>query len=330
MMKSNLFRELTDDELKTVVRELLHTTPTSARLLSGGLFNTTYLVDTADCGKTVLRVGPVNRHLLLPYEHFLMEAETEVYSLCRKAGVPSSEVLAADWSKTVLDRDFMFVKYIPSTAMHETPLTDTERERIRGDAWRAMRLYNGITGEKFGRPHDILHGGGFARWSDALMKEIDEFEAVCVPTGLFSADEHKRIRGLYDTARPILDEIAVPHLLHADLWEGNILVKEDADGNHSFAALIDADRALWGDPDFELPCMDYWTKDSPAFREAYGVVPDETAHTRIRRLLYDLLMKIWAVYIYEIEYNDPHQHRREYLGSLRVTEELSGLTGRSS
>ena len=121
-MKSNLFLELTIDELKTVVRELLHTTPTSARLLSGGLFNTTCLVDTADCGKTVLRVGPVNRHLLLHYEHFLMEAETEVYSLCRKAGVPSSEVLAADWSKTILDRDLMFVRYIPSTAMHETSL----------------------------------------------------------------------------------------------------------------------------------------------------------------------------------------------------------------
>ena len=330
MMKSNLFRELTADELKTVVRELLHTTPPSARLLSGGLFNTTYLVDTADCGTTVLRVGPMNRHLLLPYEHFLMEAETEVYSLCRKAGVPSSEVLAADWSKTILDRDIMFVRYIPSTAMHETPLTDAERERIRRDTGHTMRLYNGITGEKFGRPHDILHGGGFARCSDALMKEIDEFEEVCVLTGLFSADEHKRIRGLFDAARPILDEIAVPHLLHTDLWEGNILVKETADGNHTFAALIDADRALWGDPDFELPCMDYWTKDSPAFREAYGAVPEETIHTRIRRLLYDLLMKIWAVYIYEIEYNDPDQRKREYRGSLRVMEELCGLIGRSS
>lgn len=41
-------------------------------------------------------------------------------------------------------------------------------------------------------------------------------------------------------------------------------------------------------------------------------------------------MKIWAVYIYEIEYNDPDQCKREYLGSLRVMEELCGLIGRSS
>ena len=324
-MSSSLFCELTDGELKTVVSSLLHTEFRSARLLTGGLFNTTYLVDTADFGKTVLRVGPVNRHLLLPYEHFLMEAETEVYSLLGRAGVPCSEVLAADWSKNLIDRDLMFVKYIPSSAMHETALTEEERERIKAEVGAAMRIYNGITGEKFGRPYDILHGGGFERWSEALGKELDEFVRVCAPTGLFTEAEFREIRALFGAARPIIDEITVPCLTHTDLWEGNILVKTDSDGNHSFAAIIDADRALWGDADFEYPCMAYWTMNSPAFGKAYGRTPDKGSHATIRRLLYDLLMKIWAVYIYECEYNQPENRKREYQGSLRIMEELKGM-----
>ena len=111
-MKTEMFRELTGDELDLVTREILKDRLLSARLLGGGLFNTTYLAETEGHGTVVLRAGPVNRHLLLPYERFLMEAEVEVYRLCVENGIPTSEVLASDTSKTKIDRDVMFVKYI--------------------------------------------------------------------------------------------------------------------------------------------------------------------------------------------------------------------------
>ena len=56
---------------------------TSACLLSGGLFNTTYRLETVT--KTaILRLGPVNRHLLLPYERNLMAAEGDILQLMKR------------------------------------------------------------------------------------------------------------------------------------------------------------------------------------------------------------------------------------------------------
>ena len=118
-MTTDLVREASREELELVTREILGDEALSFRLLSGGLFNTTYLIETEKNGTAVLRLGPVNRHLLLPYEHFLMESAVEVYRLCALYGIPASEVLAADTSKQVIDRDVMFVRYIPSVPLSE-------------------------------------------------------------------------------------------------------------------------------------------------------------------------------------------------------------------
>lgn len=77
--KSSLFQELTEQELKAILMESLGPGEMEPpRLLEGGLFNTTYLVSRTDPpGKYVLRMGPVNRHLVLPYERKLMQAEQE-------------------------------------------------------------------------------------------------------------------------------------------------------------------------------------------------------------------------------------------------------------
>lgn len=75
ILTSSLYRECSQEELAVLVAEALGTEMRSARLLTGGMFNTTYLVETEGYGKVVLRLGPVNRHLLMPFEHRLMEAE---------------------------------------------------------------------------------------------------------------------------------------------------------------------------------------------------------------------------------------------------------------
>ncbi len=62
-LRSFLYRPLTPAELQEVCRCYLGKTPSCVQLLEGGLFNTTYCVEVAG-QKTVLRLGPVNRHWL--------------------------------------------------------------------------------------------------------------------------------------------------------------------------------------------------------------------------------------------------------------------------
>ena len=322
-MTTELVKELTSEELDAVVREVLGTRLLSAQRMTGGLFNTTYLADTEAYGRTVLRLGPVNRHLLLPYENRLMEAEVEVYRLCAARGIPASEVLAADFSKTLVDRDIMFVKYLHARPMSEVELTPQDRASVLAALGKAMADYNGITGPRFGRIADVMDGGGFECWSGALSKELDEWESVCRPGGLFTEEEHRAIRSRFDALRPVLDGIRVPHLLHNDLWTGNVLVREKAAGGWEFEAIIDADRAIWGDPEMEV----FWLgRDAQPFWDAYGRTPDQSPEAAIRRTVYRLFVSLWAAYIYGVEYDEVKTAAREADAARACLEELDGKT----
>lgn len=176
--RSALYQPLTEAELVRVVAAGLHTRPVSQKLLTGGLFNTTYLVNTAHCGKVVLRMGPVNRHLLMPFEHHLMESEAQVYDLLAQRGVAASEILAVDLSKTVVDRDFMFVRYLPSRAMSECDLAGEDRERVCRAIGEAAGRMHEICADRFGRVAAVSHGRGHARWSDALYADLLDLQML--------------------------------------------------------------------------------------------------------------------------------------------------------
>lgn len=318
-MSSSLYRELSEKELSGIVYEALHTEVCSARLLTGGLFNTTYFVDTAGCGPVVLRVGPVNRHLLMPFEHSLMEAEQRVYTLCRKKEIPVSEVLAADTSKTILDRDFMIVRYIPGRPMSEVKLNPQDDARICREIGAAAAKMHSITNSCFGRIVDAENGKGFLKWSDCLLHELKQWESVAGPAGLFSEEEREHMRQLLKKAAPFLDEIRQPRLVHTDLWTGNILVRSDS-GRPEFAAIIDADRAIWGDPELDFSSIQ-WTYQKANFWEGYGKMLGQDRSSLIRRSVYTLLWALFDGYVYEKEYNQPEEAE----GRRTVALEQTGL-----
>lgn len=314
-MNSSLFLELSEEELSRVVSTALLTEMQSYRLLTGGLFNTTYLVETASYEKVVLRVGPVNRHLLMPFEHHLMEAEKQVYALCAQYQVPTSEILAADTSKTLINRDFMLVRYIPGRAMSEIDLTSHDKARICRDIGIATAKMHTITAPRFGRIADVKLGGGYPSWSECLYHELLDWESVGVPASLFTEEEHREIRQLFRKTAPYLDEIKEPHLIHTDLWLGNILIRTDLEVPE-FAAIIDADRAIWGDPMFEFSAI-RWTYNESSFWDGYGKRPPKDRNSTVRCGIYTLLNRLWNAYVYLKEYNQPENARSERDDALR-------------
>ena len=301
---SSVFRMLTDAELHAIIERSLHTRAASSVPLAGGLFNTTYRIETEDCGSVVLRVGPVNRHLLMKFEHDLMTSEAEVYRRCAECGIPVSEVLVCDTSKTILDRDFMIVRTIPGMPMskYDAAGDPDNYARICRDIGRATQKFHSLEDVRFGRVAEVLRGGGFERWSDCMITEFDRWEAVESPTGTFSEAERRAARHVLNDAVPILDEITQPRLAHCDLWFGNILI---TDGNPpDFAAIIDADRAMWGDPDIDFSSIP-WTKESPTFWDGYGTPLSMDDHSRIRRLIYTMMWSRFDTNVWQNQYNAP-------------------------
>lgn len=80
-VKSSLYRENDETEIREIFTYAFPGTEIlGIRPLKGGLFNTTYGVDYGEDGRqAVLRLGPVNRHLLMGFEQNLMSAESWTY-----------------------------------------------------------------------------------------------------------------------------------------------------------------------------------------------------------------------------------------------------------
>ncbi len=315
-VESSLYRELTDAELRAVIAEALHTTPVHYHLLAGGLFNTTYYVETADCGKVVLRMGPVNRHLLMPFEHYLMEAEGLVYDICAQHGIPASEVLAMSTDKALLDRDYMIVRYIPSITFKDAPLSEADHARLYREFGQHVAAMHRITRPRFGRIQDVERGGGFDRWSECLRSELEEYIRVAAPYPIFVQEDFDRLREIYRLHAPLLDTVKTSCLVHTDLGPGNVLIRNDGP-TPAFGAIIDPDRAMWGDTEFDFCLIDWMLTDD--FIAGYGA-PIFTEDPRVlrRRTLCRLTRLLWDTYVWEVEY-----HKHEYmLHNRRVIREM--------
>ena len=244
--QSNLFQEIPIEMIRNIfVNTLQEEIIWETALLDGGMFNTTYIVEYGSFHKkAVLRLGPVNRHLLMGFEENLMDAEVYTYSVCRTIGIPCSNVLACDTSKQIIDRDFMIVEYIPSIVMAKAELTGERRNMLYRQMGIYLAKFHQATGDSFGFLSRICNGKKFDKWSDALIFETEDITERLEKLGGLNAGETQILRHQFYKSRELLDEIRTPHLLHTDLWEGNVLLNTDT---LEIAAIIDSDRAMYGD-----------------------------------------------------------------------------------
>lgn len=315
---SFLFREETMETISRIFsRSLGEGDVTAARLLDGGMFNTTYLVG---CGSPerlfVLRLGPVERQRLLGFEGNLMRAEEYVCSVCCAAALPCSEVLAVDTSRTLVDRDYMIVSYIPSVPMCSAPLTREEKHALYLELGGFLRRLHSVEGTRFGFVSRLLEGVGFESWSGALYFEISDFTARLEVAGGLTAEEGERVRAAFAGNAELFDEITAPRLLHTDMWEGNVLLGRET---HSILAVIDGDRAVFGDPDFEFASP--WGS-VPPLREGYGFEPVTDAHRERRMRLYLAFYLALEAHVGLSEYNNPDLFRDRRRQLFEVLDSL--------
>jgi fructosamine-3-kinase len=98
---------------------------------------------------------------------------------------------------------------------------------------------------------------------------------------------YEEIRERINILLPVLDEVTQPRLLHWDLWNGNVFVKDGM-----ITAIIDWERALWGDELMEFYFR--YHEDSPGFHQGYGM-PTDSPNQRVRKKLYDLYFDLIIV-----------------------------------
>lgn len=318
---SSLYQELSAQELILLIEQNFCVSLKNAKLLSGGMFNTTYLIEYGKpLKKAVLRLGPVNRHLLLPFEENLMEAENYVYQLCDERNIPASKVLVCDTSKALINRDYMIVEYIESIPLSDEQINECDKKILYEKTGEYAAMLHAVTGEKFGRVSGLLKGKSYEKWSDFFLSEISEWIGKSREFQVFSEETMIQILSVYEKYRDLLDEVKLPHLIHADIWAGNVLVQQK-NSHYEFAALIDADRAIFGDVDYEFATP--WMVNDDFIRGYHHISNREVdVQLNTKKKLYLLFCHLTDAYVLKVEYNNLEAHQSMCKEMLKLLQEL--------
>ena len=265
--------------------------------LTAGWFNTAYAIEFADDNPAaVLRIAPDPRQRVLTYEKEMMRKELMIYeTVYGTVDIPMPRLLAADTSRTVIDRDFMFVEKFSGQPMDKVKdeLSPEVMQSIECQVGACTAEMHTLKNETFGY---FGEGPGHdsTTWRKAFMAMVYTLLADGESFGADIQIPYAEIRALLAQYAEALDEIQEASLVHWDMWQGNIFI-DHRDGKHFVEGIIDWERAFWGDPEAETAiCCKFY---GPAFFEGYGRNMLEGENATIRQCMYRLYL--WLVMIIE-------------------------------
>ncbi|MEK4236685.1 phosphotransferase family protein [Paenibacillus sp. FSL H7-0714] len=259
--------------------------------LTGGYFNAAYDLLLSDGRDMILKIAPSPEADTLSYEHDIMSVEVAAMRLMKSKGtVPVPEVYAYDNSKEMISSEFFFMEKIVGQPYNEIKeaLSSQQRISIEEELGRYSRLINEIPGERFGLFSASTPVKGTS-WRETfkhlIMNLLEDARRLKVEMPIPLETVEAEIKSHLH----VMDAVVEPRLIHWDLWDGNVFVREGR-----IVALIDWERALWGDP-----LMEYYFRyieNSEHFCRGYGNSFD-SPNEHARKKLYDLYIDL----IYFIE-----------------------------
>ena len=270
---------------------------------STGKYNITFFVE-GGTQPLVLRIAVEDqRQRNLFYEHRMMRQEPGIHREIRtRTSVPVPAIIAHDFSRKLLERDFLIMELAPGRPLSESfGLSRSEFNRVLCETGEALRAVHAIQRESYGYLGEHRPMEPQDSWTEAFAimwnKLLDDIQGC----GGYSAEEAGAIRKLLDLHIGVFKRKVPSSLLHMDVWAQNILI----DSNGGLASLLDWDRALWGDPEIEFAVLDYCGISEPAFWEGYAQKREDDMDARIRRIFYLLYELQKYIFIRRVRGNNP-------------------------
>ncbi|MDF2927544.1 MAG: aminoglycoside phosphotransferase family protein [Paenibacillaceae bacterium] len=282
-MESGTKMRLSSSQLDKLVRVSFGTGLKEAVELTDGWANTAYRIELADRRKAVLKVAPPPATVMMRYEENMMQTEVDV--LRRLEGiVPVPRVYACDNSRILLSSEYFFMEYLDGTPYNviKPSLPEQQRDMIEFQLGEYTRIINEVKGTHFGPYGAPLSYG--TNWMQVFMQMMQNLFADAQDLSVELPMKKEEVSALVANCADALNEVTEPCLVHWDLWDGNVFIRDG-----SIIGLIDFERALWGDPLLEA----YFRgrSHSPAHLRGYGIT-ELTAAQESRRRLYDLYLDL--------------------------------------
>lgn len=286
MIDSVTKNRIAPEELNRVLESALGRAPENITELDEGMFNAAYALTMGEGTRYVLKVAPSPQVTLLHYERDLIHTEIMVLKeLKEKTSIPVPSVICASGTGEELGGAPWFVmEFLEGDSYHRVKdsLPREARDAVSRRLGEYLAEMNAIRGPLFGYPgipseQSQMWEEAFPAMLEGILKD-GERENIPLPLG------YDEIRALAARDFPALSEVTLPSLVHWDLWDGNVFVK---DGR--VTGLIDCERALWADPLMEQNFCHISGLEEPFF-QGYGRGGPKTEGEKARRRLYDLYL----------------------------------------
>ncbi|MFC4530591.1 phosphotransferase family protein [Sphaerisporangium dianthi] len=295
-MESRTKRRLSAAQLDALIRGALGTGALSTEELTDGFANAVWRVTLEDGRQVVVKVAPPPELRQLSYERHLLRTEALVHHLAAPTGLPLPRLLHSGFDDPGLGGDYLVFAALDGVPWSQaSSLTDADHRALRHEVGGLLAKLHAIPGQGvYGYPYAGLTGttwrDAFVVMMGALMDDAVRY-ATPLPCSLVE------IAGAIHSNAHALDEVTVPALVHFDIWPGNVFVTSAPGGQPRVQALIDHERAFWGDPlaDFITPTIfGTLSADDPmlaGYRQAGGRL-DLTPQARVREALYRLYLNL--------------------------------------
>lgn len=270
--------------------------------LSEGLCNIAYRIEFSDGSKSILKIAPQYNSTLLRNERGLMNTEVTAMRLAESIGsANAAKVQYYDTGKTLCTGDYFIMECLEGESFSslQDKLNDSEKASIYFETGGIVRDIFGIKGEHFGQLYDGAEK--FDDLYDFAKKLISNTLADAKEKDIFIGVSPDEILSRLEAHKAAFDNMS-PVLVHYDLWEGNIFVK-----NGHVSGIIDWERAMWGDVLMEDHFRRHCVND--AFLKGFGQT-EFTPSEHIRMLWYDVLLYLCMMTEWKFrEYPDDSQYR---------------------
>jgi len=212
--------------------------------LTEGMCNTAYMICFADGSRSVLKIATKDNKGRMSNEVNLMEAEVTAMGLvCAADVVKVAQIQYYDKSNQICDGHYFFMEALEGESLSSVAERFSEEERaiINYKIGQVERQISSIQGKTYGLLGDT--GRTYETLYDFVYMLISNVLSDAEKKGVTFSVSPEEILTLLKQYQAVFEEVKIPVLVHWDMWEGNIFVK---DGNIS--GIIDWERAMWGEP----------------------------------------------------------------------------------
>ncbi|MFP4053242.1 MAG: phosphotransferase family protein [Phycisphaerae bacterium] len=294
--------------------------PWDVKPFGAGKFSQTFSADS-DGGQYVLRVAPPDSVLQLFYEFRMMRQEPGIHQrLLAETHVPVPPIVAADFSRQRIDRDYVLMPRLPGSPLSEASLDAPARDR-------ALREWGGYIAQahELTAPHNRFGYLGEHEcmppqesWMAAFGVMYTKLIHDCIRCGVYDRTTGDEAIELLTGHLHAFGHCRRSHLLHGDIWVTNLLVQPDG----KVTGVIDWDRACWGDIEWDLAIAEYCGVTRRPFWEGYGrEVDTHSGEAALRRMFYLLYEhQKYIVISVSSRRDDPRRARRYARESLEIMD----------